>query len=729
MKRKRMKKILIYNFLLLLGIAALQTGCRSKKPEGPLRANIHLPISPGEGQAKKKKEKKGLPSVVDMKDRHGNVTTYVKTDGGQLSVELDEVTVTAKFKNIPERFGKIDIDFIVTVPGGLIEPNRQLNLTPHLVKKGAITDFADLVINGDDFDRVREDGYRRYANYLAGIVPDSLFDERFLRTGKYNKYLSGREKDERMRVYKDSMDYVKYHRYISRLNSRYKIFNAKMYNSRAWLRERLGLQHVEEKDGNLAALHSSDIANKSGHAAAYKQLTDFIPQLHLYREPTDKTIIRKYRKEKYRYEFENSYRPLSVEDSATIRLNFLKDKLIAKNQKLIDEKDVMFKKMVRFPKNPGARLDTIIYNKGNFEYYYHQEVAADEDSRRMELFLDGIALSTDSSMFVLPVSDTLEYFVSSMVQFIDYTPRYMRKIIERKATSSMRAYLTFKVGKYDLDLTLGTNRTEIDKVQEMTDGLAETGEFVMDSISLVAGCSPEGSYRSNMQLSKSRAESIRKYLIGSLSGLDNIEKRLLARPKGEDWEGLNRLVSDSLGSINRQAILDIIAMEGDPDKKENDIRAKYPADYSVIKDRFYPYLRAVDFTFHVHRKGMIKDTIHTTMPDTTYARGIKLLEQRKYKESLEILTDYDDWNTAICLMSLGYDQAAYNILGEEPENADREYLLAVLASRLGKEQEAVRYYLRSVELDPAKRWRGTLDPEVNKLIKAYNLNKDDDDEF
>jgi len=544
-----MRKITIYSFCLIIGTALLLSACRSKKPEKDLRANIHLPVTPSEPQ--KEVKKKGLPSVVEMKDHKGNKTIYAQTERDeqgqqQLSVELNEVTITARFKNVPERFGKVDVDFIVTVPEGLIESNRQLNLTPHLIKTDSITDFEGLVINGNDFDKLRQDEYKRYADYLSGIVPDSLFDERFVRTGAFNKYLSAQEKSERMRVYKDSMDYVKYNRYISRLNKRYKIFNAKMYNSRAWLRERLGLQHTEEQGGYLAELHPADVEYLPTAANRYGFLTKLIPQLHLYREPTEKTIIRKYRKDKYRYEFENSYRPLTAEDTAAIKLNFLKNRQIAKNQKLIDEKDVVFRKMVRFPKNAGARLDTILYNKGNFEYYYRQEVAVDEDSKRMKLFLDGHALTTDGGGFILPDSDTLEYIVSSMVHFLDTTPRYMRKIIERKATSSMKAYITFKVGKSDMDITLGNNQSEIEKVQEMTEALTGTGEFVMDSISLIAGCSPEGPFRSNMQLSKMRAESIRKYLQSSLSGLDNLDKMLLARPKGEDWEGLSRLVGNNI---------------------------------------------------------------------------------------------------------------------------------------------------------------------------------------
>ena len=74
-------------------------------------------------------------------------------------------------------------------------------------------------------------------------------------------------------------------------------------------------------------------------------------------------------------------------------------------------------------------------------------------------------------------------------------------------------------------------------------------------------------------------------------------------------------------------------------------------------------------------------------------------------------------------MSLGYDKPAYDILLKEQESANQEYLLAILCSRLGKEAEAVRRFLHSCELDDSKVYRGALDPEINRLIRAYNLNK------
>lgn len=120
---------------------------------------------------------------------------------------------------------------------------------------------------------------------------------------------------------------------------------------------------------------------------------------------------------------------------------------------------------------------------------------------------------------------------------------------------------------------------------------------------------------------------------------------------------------------------------------------------------------------------MTKDTIHTTEPDTLYERGRKLLLERKYTEALEILIEYGDYNTAIAYMSLGYDKPAYDILLKEKKTSNSEYVLAVLCSRLGKEEEAVKRFLHSCELDPSKAWRGSLDPEINRIITTYNLQK------
>lgn len=49
----------------------------------------------------------------------------------------------------------------------------------------------------------------------------------------------------------------------------------------------------------------------------------------------------------------------------------------------------------------------------------------------------------------------------------------------------------------------------------------------------------------------------------------------------------------------------------------------------------------MSFLYDLRRVGMIKDTIHTTERDTLYDRGRRLMEDRRYKEALTILTPYN----------------------------------------------------------------------------------------
>lgn len=249
-------KIVTYPFVYLfwalaLFIISLLSSCSTQRMDKEARANIHLPVQPVEETKETVRDKK-LPSVIDMKDRHGKVTTYVQTEkdstgNRQLSVQLKEVTVTAKMKNVPERFGKVDVDFIVSVPEELISSKWQLNLTPHLIKADNISDFEDLVISGDDFRKLQQKQYAEFDRYLSKIIPDSLFDEYFVKTGAFHRYIANYNKSEHGRVRKDSLDHAGYSKYKSRLNKRYEFFNQKMYRNKSWLKKQMGFSGIKER--------------------------------------------------------------------------------------------------------------------------------------------------------------------------------------------------------------------------------------------------------------------------------------------------------------------------------------------------------------------------------------------------------------------------------------------------------------------------------------------------
>ena len=144
-------------------------------------------------------------------------------------------------------------------------------------------------------------------------------------------------------------------------------------------------------------------------------------------------------------------------------------------------------------------------------------------------------------------------------------------------------------------------------------------------------------------------------------------------------------------------------------------------DYKYIRSVLYPLLRTVKFDFYLHRKGMIKDTVHTTELDTKYMSGLKALEEHNYKEAATLLYEYSDYNTALAFVCMDYNVSALQILEALPKSAKRDYMRAVVYSRLDDDAQALDAFTHAVEQDYSMRHRGNLDPEISALMKKYNI--------
>ena len=239
-----------------------------------------------------------------------------------------------------------------------------------------------------------------------------------------------------------------------------------------------------------------------------------------------------------------------------------------------------------------------------------------------------------------------------MTSFVDTTARYVDRIIGKYIRVGERYSLDFAAGDTRIVDTCGNNDIQLTAMFLMTEQLLKSREFAVDSIVIRAAASSEGSASLNFSLSGRRAETVRDRIAAWFpeSGLDTITN---AYAVGEDWENLIRMLIADGGIEHGEAIADIIRTEQDDDRREMLIRSRYPADYDYMRERLYPRLRRVEMIFHLHRKDMVQDTIHTTVLDTVYTEGRKLLEQRRYHEALALLSPYADRNTAICLLSIG----------------------------------------------------------------------------
>lgn len=608
-------------------------------------------------------------------------------------MELSEITVMAKSKQVAERNGKINLDFIVTVPGELISNKWQVQLTP-VAYKPADTLYLDRIfLSGADFAKMQKKGYMRYQAFMNSIIPDSLYLQKLFDEKGYKKALAELE-EEYFQAWKHEV--ISKERWIDwsdKANARFALFNYRMERNRQAI-------------------------------AGYNSILEYLPAYYLRREMDGKYIPSKWKvfaEGNYRIRTRN----ITPEDSVSITRRFTDYAKMAENRKRKEQAGEMYEKYVRFPYE-AARLDTVIKEGDNFVYYYKQELPATENTKKIDLTLDGQILSKDETKTQLPPSDTITYFISSMVQFLDRSPRYKKKIITRKDEVNLRAYVTYKSGATEFSEDIGDNRAEIDKVFETIHGINYTGEFLIDSIRMTATSSPEGSADMNLFLSRGRALALKRYLARRSDDREGVDTLFRPRWTGEDWNRLHELVLADDSLENKAYLLRIMKETDNPDSREYAMR-KYPADYKRIREKHYPLLRGVEFKFHLHRRNMLQDTVVMPVIDTTYMQAVKMIEDRQYRQALAILdVSYpDDYNTAVCLMSLGYDKRALEIMAGQPDTSDRNYLLAILYSRLKREKEALKMYVKSCDQDASKIWRGRLDPEINKLIVTYNLYKDE----
>ena len=378
-------------------------------------------------------------------------------------------------------------------------------------------------------------------------------------------------------------------------------------------------------------------------------------------------------------------------------------------------REAAFNRFVKFPYPQDARLDSLVEGRSTVTYYYSQEVKTDETSKKMQITLQGQVLAVDDSAYCLPPSDTLSYVVSSMLSFVDTLPRYRIKVIDKFVTVEDRNYIQFFVGDTRVVDTLGDNRRQLDKITSLMQQIVEQQEFYVDTITLTAASSPEGDYAFNDRLSQGRAEALKRYLVRRYGR--SIDTMLIVRWVAEDWAELTNRIRTDREVVNRDAVLELIVAEKNPDRREQAIRQQFPKEYAYIRSVIYPQLRAVNFRYNLRRKGMVKDTIHTTELDTAYARGVELLQKRKYAKALYILNDYNDRNTVVAHLSMDHKERALELLAAMPKDAVTEYLRAIACSRLGRKEEGRCHFLEACRLDGRMEYRGNLDPEIAELLK------------
>lgn len=606
-------------------------------------------------------ESKITKDTLKVKDDDGREMLIMKAvkddETGEMvaSEELVAAKVTARFRNVAERHGKIDLAFQVIVPQSMRDSRWQLRFYPDMYVLGDSIRLDPVIITGVAYRKAQLRGYEMYNKFLSKIVDDST------------KFINVRQLE---------------------------IF-----------------------------------------------LKRYIPQVFAYKSDTAYVSEREF------YSVYGVSERQAVEHYTNQFAKNINDRRKAR-------KDKMYRKYVKAPiVTEGIRLDTVMVgNDGDFIYNYVQTINTRPKLRKVDIVLSGDIFEQDKRLYNIPRSEPLTFYISSISAFVDNTERYLTKVIERRAMANTESRIDFELGKAQIKPEYGRNLEEIAMTERTLASLVENNTFDLDSIIVSATASPEGSYSTNTRLAQQRSESVSKWFgryvkeykdslvaargvyaeLGSDTFRDSSggfsEIVLTPRCIPENWTDLRSLVSADvvMNDGHKEEFSRICDETSDPDKRE--ALLKKCSFYDYMKETLYPKLRTVKFNFYLHRKGMVKDTVHTTVIDSVYMEGVQALKDMDYASALSRLMPYKDFNTAVACVGMDRNATAMSILETLPDIDKVNYLLAILYSRSGDYQKAVDCYLKACRQNPSYVFRGNLDPEIYVLIKTYGLNSQENND-
>lgn len=389
------------------------------------------------------------------------------------------------------------------------------------------------------------------------------------------------------------------------------------------------------------------------------------------------------------------------------------------NERRKGRSDEMFARYVKDPiPQEGVRLDTMITSaSGDFVYRYTHTFRSRPRLKKVSLSLRAHLYEDGECLVNLPFPEDLTFYISSLTTLSSDVQKYRMYIRQRKVHDHTKAFIDFMHGSSEIDTTLSDNASELRRVRECIDEVFAREEFVLDSLVIVASCSPEGSFRHNSQLSAARSEAVREYIGRYVPEQWKDSLKTSALP--ENWDQLIRLVENDT-VLSRQTIrkITILArdMEGGPDRVE--ARLSEMPEYRYLREKLYPKLRNVSFDFHLHRVGMVQDTVVTTELDTVYLAGIEALKEMDYRTAVTLLRPYDDYNSALAFVCADYNHSALDVL-ERLSVSDPKvcYLKAMVLARLEQYREALKYFELALAYDPSLEHRANLDPEMYEIVK------------
>lgn len=180
---------------------------------------------------------------------------------------------------------------------------------------------------------------------------------------------------------------------------------------------------------------------------------------------------------------------------------------------------------------------------------------------------------------------------------------------------SLQFQVYFHTASPVIEKSYRKNKATLDSLLSHLSSIQQS--MTLNKIRITSGASPEGNKKFNQWLSHARGESLREFLKENLSLPDSI---FIINDKGEDWEGLTQLVSQS-SLPDQEKILQMLQLYG---KSSDEVKLqlkKYQGGklWIYMQNNFFPDLRSssvIEYEYNTPPE-IEKDQIETDQEEET----------------------------------------------------------------------------------------------------------------
>lgn len=299
--------------------------------------------------------------------------------------------------------------------------------------------------------------------------------------------------------------------------------------------------------------------------------------------------------------------------------------------------------------------------------------------------------------------------------------------LEKVDSAERTAHIIFIVDRTEINYKRQQNVDELNRIRLTIDSIKNDEDYTVTSLTVKGYASPESPYSHNTYLANGRTATLKDY-ISKNCGFPSDMISTSAVP--EDWAGLEKFVAAS-GIQNRDAILELIRTDMDPDRKEALIKKRYPADYRFLLNTAYPDLRRSEYKvrYRIRKFTDVEEIkrIMATQPQKLSQNEFYLVAQ-EYEPGTDEFTDVFETavrmfpndpvanlNAANAAIRKDDFAAAEKYLRHAGNSAEAEYARGAVAIRKS-DYATARKYLESAKAKGLQQAAKTLD-ELDKRHK------------